>query len=123
MDTDAQVIERYFGTWNEPDAARRQELAASVFSPQGRYVDPLADVRGPAGFAGMVGSVQEQFAGHTFRLASGIERHHDRLRFAWDMVAADGSVAVTGIDVAHVDEDGRLADVTGFFGRDIEVAS
>jgi hypothetical protein len=42
--------------------------------------------------------------------------HHEHLRFAWRLVAPDGTIAVAGIDVADVAPDGRLARVVGFFG-------
>jgi hypothetical protein len=113
------VIDRYFRTWNETDTDRRQELAASVWAAEARYVDPMADVEGPRSFADMVGATQEQFPGHTFKLASAVDQHHDKVRFAWDMVGSDGSVVMSGVDLAEVGADGLFTAMTGFFGRDL----
>jgi hypothetical protein len=110
------IIEQYFDTWNEADADRRLNLAEKVWTDDSRYVDPVSDVQGPAGFADMVGTIQGHYPGHKVRLTSGIDSHHDQLRFEWDIVAPDGTVAFTGIDVAAVAEDGRLRSIAGFLG-------
>jgi hypothetical protein len=39
--------------------------------------------------------------GHIFRLSSAVERHHDRLWFAWEMVSPDGDVTLSGIDFGN----------------------
>lgn len=110
------TIDEYFAAWNEPDSARRLMLAESVWIADGRCVDPLADVKGPRGFADMIEGVRQQAPGHTVRLASAVERHHDQLRFVWEFVAADGTISLAGIDVCEVTDDGRLQSVCGFFG-------
>ena len=60
--------------------------------------------------------MHEHYAGHAFERTSGVDVHHDHLRFAWQLVGPGGEVAVSGIDVADLAEDGRLARVVGFFG-------
>jgi hypothetical protein len=45
----------------------------------------------------------------------GPDAHHDRVRFAWTRVGANGGEAVAaGVDFATLGEDGRLRAVTGF---------
>ena len=41
MTTPLAIADRYLATWNEADATRRQVLVAALWSPQGRYADPL----------------------------------------------------------------------------------
>jgi hypothetical protein len=60
--------------------------------------------------------VLAQVPGHRFRRVSGIDTHHDQIRFAWDLVAPDGTIVVAGIDIGEMAEDGRLRRITGFFG-------
>ena len=50
------------------------------------------------------------------RRTSGLDSHHDHHRFGWELAAADGTVAVEGIDVAEIGPDGRFVRITGFFG-------
>ena len=38
-------------------------------------------------------------------------------RYGWELVAADGTVAVTGVDVAELTDHGQLVRVVGFFGE------
>jgi hypothetical protein len=65
----------------------------------------------------MVAGVQAKFPGHRFRRLSGVDTHHDQLRFAWDLVTPEGAVVVAGIDVGALGPDGRLRRITGFFGE------
>jgi hypothetical protein len=65
----------------------------------------------------MAAALQQQFEGHRFRRASGVDAHHGHLRFAWELVSPGGDVALTGLDVGELSEDGRLRRITGFFGE------
>ncbi len=110
------TIDTYLAAWNEADPARRADLVAQVWATDGRLIDPPLAAEGHIGIANMAAALQSQFPGHRFRRASGIDTHHDQLRFAWELVGADGSVALAGLDVGELAEDGRLRRITGFFG-------
>jgi hypothetical protein len=111
----SNLIHRYIDAWNETDAARRQELVASVWTDDGNYLDPLMAGAGHAAIAAMIGGAQQQFPGHRFELSFGPDAHNDRVRFAWRLHGPDGGVPVAaGTDFGTVAEDGRLASVTGF---------
>jgi hypothetical protein len=98
-------------------SARRAEHIACAWTGDGRYVDPALEAEGHAALGDMVAGVQARFPGHRFRRISGIDVHHDQLRFAWDLAAPDGAVVVAGIDVGARAPDGRLHRITGFFGE------
>jgi hypothetical protein len=117
MQNVSRTVDAYVAMWNEPDAARRAELIATVWSAEGRYIDPQFDSLGHGALAGMVATAQRQFPGHELRLASGLDAHHDEVRFAWEVIAPDGSPSLTGIDVGSFVADGRLSRVVGFFGE------
>ena len=110
------TIETYLAAWSEPDADRRADLIASVWAEDGRLVDPPLAGEGHDGISELAQVLQQHYAGHRFRRTSAIDAHHDRARFAWELVGPDGAVALTGLDVAEIGEDGRLRRVTGFFG-------
>jgi hypothetical protein len=110
------TVDTYLAMWNEEDPARRAELIGAAWSPSGRYVDPLLEAEGHEALSGMVAAVHGQFPGHRFSRSSGVDVHHDELRFTWQLGAPDGSVTVAGIDVGRLDADGRLTRITGFFG-------
>jgi hypothetical protein len=111
------TIDTYLEAWSEPDAARRRELIAQVWAEDGELVDPPLDGAGHDGIDGMAVALQGLYEGHRFRRASAVDAHHDACRFAWELVAPDGSVALTGLDVALLAEAGRLRRITGFFGE------
>lgn len=111
----ATVVDDYIAVWNEPDAARRQQLIARTWSDDGTYLDPLMRGEDPEQIGAMVGAAQAQFPGHRFELTAGPDAHNDVVRFTWTLVAVDsGQPAAVGVDFATVAPDGRLRSVTGF---------
>src|ERR687888_1072837 len=108
MNDATTIVDTYLAMWNETDPKRRAQLIARAWASDGRYVDPMLEAEGHAAISEMVAGVQAQFPGHRFRRLSGIDTHHDQLRFAWELAAPDGAVTVAGIDVGVVGPDGRL---------------
>jgi hypothetical protein len=45
-----------------------------------------------------------------------VDSHHGVIRFDWEILDANGDLALSGADVAPLDDDGRLLDVRGFLG-------
>ena len=63
----------------------------------------------------MIATVQQRFPGYRFRLSSGIELHHDRVRFSWTAGGTnEAPLFFGGTDFAVLASDGRLSAVTGF---------
>lgn len=116
VDAVTEKVRTYLAAFNEADAGRRHELADSAFAAPAYYTDPLVDTAGLDGISDFVSGVQGKFPDHHFRLASGVDVHHDRARFEWELVAPDGSVVIRGLDIAVVAPDGRLMGITGFLG-------
>jgi hypothetical protein len=71
---------------------------------------------GADAISAMIGDLQGQFPGHAVTLSSGLDAHHNLVRFGWDLTDADGTVVMQGLDVGIVAEDGRLSRIGGFFG-------
>ena len=111
------TIDIYLSAWSERDPAARAGLVARAWAADGELVDPPMAATGHDAISGVHGALQQQFPGHRFRRASGVDAHHDHLRFAWELVGPDGTVALKGLDVGEVGEDGRLRRITGFFGE------
>jgi hypothetical protein len=109
------VVDGYIAMWNETSPDARRAIIAETWSEDGTYLDPLMSGEGAPGIDAMVAGAQEQFPGHRFELTAGPDHHHDRVRFAWRMVGANGGAAVAhGVDFATLADDGRLRTVTGF---------
>lgn len=113
------LADRYIEIWNETDGDRR---IAKTWSEAGAYADPAATSEGHDGIDKMTAAVHERFPGARFRRTSAVDKHNDRIRFGWALVAADGSTIVAGVDFGTVADDGRLASITGFFGDLAEAA-
>jgi hypothetical protein len=112
------VIKGYFDVWNEANPAERRNLIGRIWAEDARYVDPLLAAEGPEGIDAMVAGVQQQLPGHRFRLAGAIDSHHDRVRFAWELIGPNGGAPVyAGVDFGTLAADGRLSSVTGFLDR------
>ena len=109
------AIDDHLAGYCEPDPDRRRELLAAAWVEDGVLMDPPMDASGVEAIAALTDIVLEHYPDHRFRRTSAVDEHHDHARYAWELVAPDGTVAVAGVDVAQV-RDGRLAQVVGFFG-------
>lgn len=113
----AALVRRYLAAWNATDPAARREAIAAAFTPDARYVDPMADVRGHDGVDALIAGAQAQFAGLTFSPGEVLDAHHDVVRFTWHLGPAGAEPVVIGFDVAEVADDGRLERLHGFLDR------
>jgi hypothetical protein len=112
-----ELAEKYIAMWNETDLAARRALISEIWSEDGQYIDPLAEVSGRDGIEAVVAGAQAQFPGMTFRLASTVDAHHDQARFTWELGPDGAEAPVAGFDVAQRDGDGRLTLVLGFLDK------
>ncbi len=112
----AATIDAYLDAYGESDAARRDQLVGRVWSVAGELVDPPLVGTGRAGISQAAATVQAHYPGHRFRRTSGIDAHHAFARYQWELVGPDGTVAVAGLDVAELSDDGLLRRVVGFLG-------
>lgn len=110
------IITAYMAAWNEPDAALRQLLLAKCWGDGGVYVDPTVSLTGRDALGAHIAKVQAARPGARLEFMSGIDLHHDVVRFLWRLVRADGTVGNTSIDFGEVGADGRLLRIAGFFG-------
>jgi hypothetical protein len=111
-----QLVEDYLETWNLTDTARREAIAR-VWADDGRYVDPLADVRGHDQLDAVIAGAQEQFAGLTFALHGDIDAHHNVARFQWGLGPAGQKPLAIGFDVLTANEEGKVESVVGFLDK------
>ena len=117
MTTLTLTIDTWLDAYGEPDENRRTELIERVWAPTGRLVDPPFEGTGREQIHALAAAAQQQFPGHRFRRTSGIDAHHRYARYTWELLDPRGSIAAAGLDVAQVDEDGKLLQVAGFFGE------
>lgn len=110
------LLDVYTQAWMEPDEAARLTLLETAWAADGLYQDPTGEAQGRAALTAHIGGFQVAFPGARLEMTTGVDAHHDRLRFGWRMVQANGTVMVEGIDCGRVGADGRLVEIIGFFG-------
>jgi len=110
------AVDTHLTAYCEPDPATRAELLAAVWAPTGALFDPPFEGEGLDAIAAMTDVVLTHYAGHTFRRTTDIDAHHTFARYGWELVAPDGTAAVTGTDIVEIDAEGRLTRIVGFFG-------
>lgn len=115
-DDTGKMVAAYGAAWLEPDAERRLEYLERCWSENGCYTDPTVSLEGRQALADHIGGFHAQMPGARIELTSGASAHHTRLYFKWRMVGADGKVAVEGVDFGRIADDGRIAEIVGFFG-------
>ena len=112
-----ETIDTYLTMLNELDADKRIALVAQVFTPDAEWVDPPLESSGHAGISDMVATIYQHYPAHNFRRTSAVDAHHDVVRFSWDLVGPDDTVAFSGLDVVLLADDGRIRRITGFIGE------
>jgi hypothetical protein len=106
----------YVAAWNEADVATRLELLGRCWAEDGAYIDPTVALSGRAELAEHISRVRARRVGARIELMSGVDLHHNVVRFLWRLVRADGSQGDVSIDFGEVDTEGRLTKIVGFFG-------
>jgi predicted ester cyclase len=104
---------RYARIWS-CDAATRAAEFPHCLSDEVRYTDPNTAVVGSAAFDAYMAGFQNAMPGCSFEIDE-VVHHHDRSLAHWHLRGVDGSVLQKGISTARHADDGRLAEIVGFF--------
>jgi hypothetical protein len=112
----ASVLD-YVAGWNEPNVARRLQILERCWAEDGGYVDPNVELQGRTALCEHIAKVQAGRPGARIEMMSGVDLHHNAVRFLWRLVQADGGFGETSIDFGEVDERGKLTKIVGFFGE------
>ena len=111
-------IGAYGQAWLETDPQERRRLLERAWAPGAVYCDPLDHVEGRDALSRHIAATQAALAGGRVAVTSTPVRHHDSAFFRWAITDAGGAVVLTGFDVVQLDDDGRIARLTGFFDTD-----
>src|SRR5262245_46552893 len=125
----AELAERYLALWNEPDADRRRRLIAELWTEHGRHIlQPPQEIREIAAQPGIgltaileaqgheeiearAASAYEHWVGSeglSFRGRDDADRLDDVVKFHWEAIAEDGTVAAVGLSFLVLAADGRI---------------
>jgi hypothetical protein len=111
------IAQTYVAAWAETDESRRRELIEQVWAERGEYLAPTTDALvGREALSGRISDFQQRFPGNRIIMTSGADGHHDRLRYNWAWLDAEGKLVLEGLDVGEIGPDGLLTRVTEYFG-------
>ena len=110
------TIDQHLQAYAMADADRRNALVAANWNADGELLDPPLEGRGHSEISALADVVLTHYAGHRFERTTQVDAHHGFARYGWDLIGPDGTVAVSGIDVAQFDDAGKLSRIVGFFG-------
>jgi len=112
----ARVVDQYMSAWNSADAAACHKLLAECWSERGTYIDPTIVLVGRTALAMHIAQVQSRRPGARLEFMSGVDIHHNVVRFLWRQVRADGTAGQTSIDFGEIGSDMKFTRMVGFFG-------
>jgi len=110
-----ESLDHMLAAWNEREPERVRAHLEKALSPEVVFIDPSVLTHGIDEFEANVHEVQGRLPGASYRRASGVDLHHNVVRYAWE-IHRDGQLVLPGFDVTELDEEGRVLRVLGFFG-------
>jgi hypothetical protein len=111
-----RIVAAYAAAWNESDPAKRRDLLALSWAPNGQYLDPTASVRGRAALDAHIARFLGENPGARIEVVTQVDSHHSRVRFGWLMRGPQGQALIEGMDFGELGPDGKLVRIVGFFG-------
>ena len=115
--TETAAIDSYVAAWNETDDAKRNALLEASVGADLWYRDPMLEADNRDAFSATLAFVQQNFPGHVLTRTSGVDAHHDLVRFNWALGLPGEEPVFTGVDVAKYDAVGKLHRIIGFAGE------
>ncbi|MFK7894514.1 MAG: nuclear transport factor 2 family protein [Myxococcota bacterium] len=110
-----ESLDHMLAAWNERDPGRIRGHLERALSPEVVFIDPSIVTRGIDEFEANVHEVHARLPDVEYLRASGVDQHHDVVRYAWE-IRRGSEVVLPGFDVTELDASGRVLRVLGFFG-------
>jgi hypothetical protein len=104
----------YQAAWSGVSDGERQQMLDDSVSPDCVYTDPTSVSRGHRELTAKMQATQRNFPGARFRNDK-FAQHHGQAVSSWTMFDGNGNAIFTGTSYARYKDDGRLAQMTGFF--------
>lgn len=108
------AFDQYLAMWNEPDLTALRPHIEMSCAPGIIFADPNEYTVGHDELEAMAVRVKESIPGAVYRRCSGVDVQHRRYRYLWEIILG-GERIVHGMDVATVDDNGRIERIDGFF--------
>jgi hypothetical protein len=107
---------RLLTAWNTDDLATVRALVESSLTDDVSFTDPDHKFTGIDRFIEQIEVFRRTEGTGRLVPTSGVDMHHDRARYSWALLRADGT-RLDGFDVVALDlEQEKIARIDGFFG-------
>ncbi|ONH28831.1 nuclear transport factor 2 family protein [Pseudofrankia asymbiotica] len=115
--TATAAASRVHEAWTAPDTGKRAALLAEVCADDVAYANPLKSCVGPRALAELIGELTAAYPGYLPVRTSGVDAHHDAVRYAWALRDRAGQSVLTGVEIVRFTPEGRLTSIVSFFGE------
>jgi hypothetical protein len=102
--------------WNEYDPVRMRALVEAALTEDVAFTDPHYQIVGIDAFIAQINEFRARAGKVRLTATSGIDLHHNRARYSWAILFADGT-RFEGFDAVSLDlAQGKINRIDGFFG-------
>lgn len=116
MNTLPQCFSNLLAAWNEYDPAKMGALVEAALTGDVEFTDPNYQIIGIEAFIDQINEFRAGAGKVRLVPTSGVDMHHDRARYSWAVLQADGT-RFEGFDAVSVDlNQGKIKRIDGFFG-------
>jgi uncharacterized protein YndB with AHSA1/START domain len=115
MSNAAQIVDRWFGAWNDRDTATREAAFAEIAAPGIRMLDQFSCLAGIDDLLAHVTASQRFMPGIIIERLGGIRHCQWTVLADWKASGADGTARGSGTTVFRFGADGTIETVTGFW--------
>jgi hypothetical protein len=111
------AADRVHEAWTAAEAGTRAALLAEVCADDVAYANPLRSSSGVRALAGLIAELAAAYPGHTPVRTSGVDAHHDAMRYTWSLRDRAGQSVLAGVEIVRFTPENKLASITSFFGE------
>jgi hypothetical protein len=111
------AADRVHEAWTAADVGRRAALLAEVCADDIAYANPIKSSVGVEALAELITELAAAYPDHTPVRTSGVDAHHDAVRYLWALRDRAGQSVLTGVEVVRFTPERRLTSIVSFFGQ------
>ena len=115
MSDSPKSLQTLLNAWNEKDPNKVRDHLDAALANDVNFADPTYLTHGIDEFETMVHEFHNKYPVSQCERTSGLDSHHNRYRYSW-LVSVNGIPALPGMDVTHLNGEGKIVSVDGFFG-------
>jgi hypothetical protein len=110
------IVLAYVAAWNEHDPARCRDHVANCWAVDATAIGTTSVLVGREALVADIERFHREMPGYRGVLTSGLDAHHNVVRFAVTLLDAAGARVADAIDVGTTGPDGLLVQIITFWG-------